>query len=83
MVGSDGVHLGTVDKVRGDRIILAKNDENAGGHHHSIPSRWIQTVDDKVTIRKTADEAMRLWKDEERSQALFEQEGRRSNGGIY
>lgn len=72
VVGSDGLHIGTVDKVRGDRIILTKNDENAGGHHHSIPSRWIQTVDDRVTIRKTAEEAMKHWKDEERSQAFFD-----------
>lgn len=70
VVGSDGGHVGTVDKVRGDRIVLTKNDTDAGGHHHSIPSRWIQTVDDKVTIRKTADEAKAAWKDEERG-AMF------------
>ncbi|MBB4841153.1 hypothetical protein HNP52_004250 [Sphingomonas kyeonggiensis] len=71
VVGSDGVHVGKVDKIRGDRIILAKHDADAGGHHHSIPSRWIQSVDDKVTLRKTADEAHAAWKDEERSGALF------------
>jgi len=71
VVGSDGSHVGKVDKVRGDRIILTKNDTDAGGHHHSIPSRWIQSVDDKVTLRKTADEAQAAWKDEERSGALF------------
>ena len=71
VVGSDGEHVGTVDKVRGDRIVLTKSDPDAGGHHHSIPSRWIQSVDDKVTIRKTADEAHAHWKDEERNQAMF------------
>jgi hypothetical protein len=71
VVGSDGSHVGTVDKVRGDRIILTKNDADAGGHHHSIPSRWIQSVEDKVTLRKTADEAKAAWKDEERSGAMF------------
>ncbi len=71
VLGSDGSHVGTVDKVRGDRVILTKNDADAGGHHHSIPSRWIQSVDDKVTLRKTADEAQAAWKDEERSGALF------------
>lgn len=68
VVGSDGEHVGTVDKVRGDRIILTKSDENAGGHQHSIPSRWIDSIDDKVKIRKTAAEAVKHWKDEERSQ---------------
>lgn len=71
VVGSDGQHVGTVDKVRGDRIILTKSDPDAGGHHHSIPSRWIESVDDKVTIRKSADEAKAAWRDEERSGALF------------
>ncbi|MBB5709854.1 DUF2171 domain-containing protein [Sphingomonas xinjiangensis] len=71
VLGSDGTHVGTVDKVRGDRIILTKSDSAAGGHHHSIPSRWVQTVDDKVTLRKTADEAKAHWKDEEQSGALF------------
>jgi hypothetical protein len=67
VVGSDGEHIGTVDKVRGDRIILAKGDADAGGRHHSIPSRWIDRVDDKVIVRKTGDEAMAHWRDEERS----------------
>ena len=71
VVGSDGGHVGTVDKVRGDRIILTKNDSDAGGRHHSIPSSWLQTVDDKVTISKSADEAHRHWRDEEQSSAMF------------
>ena len=71
VLGSDGSHVGTVDKVRGDRIILTKSDADAGGRHHSIPSRWIQSVDDKVTVRKTADEAKAHWRDEERSSAFF------------
>ena len=71
VVGSDGSHVGTVDKVRGDRIVLTKSDADAGGRHHSIPSRWIDQVSDKVTLRKTADEAQAEWRDEERNQALF------------
>lgn len=71
VLGSDGSHVGTVDKVRGDRIVLTKSDSDSGGHHHSIPSRWIDTVGDKVTLRKTADEARAAWKDEERSGAFF------------
>ena len=71
VVGSDGEHVGTVDKVRGDRVILTKNDKDAGGHHHSFPSSWLQTVDDKVTLSKTAAEAKTAWKDEERKGAMF------------
>jgi hypothetical protein len=75
VVGSDGSHVGTVDKVRGDRVVLTKSDTNAGGHHHSIPSRWIDSVSDKVVLRKTADEAQAAWKDEERSGAFFGNDG--------
>ena len=75
VLGSDGSHVGTVDKVRGDRIVLTKSDQDAGGRHHSIPSRWIQSVEDKVTLRKTAEEAKAEWRDEERNQAFFS-EGR-------
>ncbi len=71
VLGSDGSHVGTVDKVRGDRIILTKTDTDAEGRHHSIPSRWIQTVDDKLHLRKTADEAKNHWRDEEQSGAMF------------
>jgi len=70
VVGSDGAHVGTVDHVRGDRILLTKTDKDAGGHHHSIPSAWIQSVDDKVHISKTADQAHQAWRDEE-NRGLF------------
>ncbi|HEU0043871.1 DUF2171 domain-containing protein [Sphingomonas sp.] len=69
VVGSDGQHVGTVDKVRGDRIVLTKNDADAGGRHHSIPSRWLQSADGgKVVLRKTASEAQQHWPDEEREE---------------
>ena len=72
MVGSDGQHVGTVDKVRGARVILTKNDQDAGGHHHSFPSSWLQSVDGgKVTLSKTAADAKAAWKDEERKGAMF------------
>ncbi len=72
VVGSDGAHVGTVDKVRGDRILLTKNDKDAGGVHHSIPSRWIKAVDTQVTLAKTADEAKHAWTEEERKSAMFD-----------
>ncbi len=71
VVGSDDAHVGTVDKVRGDRIILTKSDPDAGGHHHSIPSRWVSSVDGKVQLRKSAAEAKQAWRDEEDQQAMF------------
>ena len=71
VVGSDGEHVGTVDKVKGDRIILTKNDKDAGGQHHSIPSNWITSVADKVTLNKSAADAKKAWEDEDSNSAMF------------
>lgn len=61
-----------MDKLRGDRIILSKNDQDAGGVHHSIPSSWIQSVDaQKVMLEKTAEQAQAAWRAEREQQALF------------
>jgi hypothetical protein len=80
VVGSDGTHVGKVDKVRGDRIILAKSDPNAGGMHHSVPCGWVETVDDKVTLNRTAEQAMSAWRNEDNGRALFEREDQGSEG---
>lgn len=77
VVGSDGEHVGTVDKLRGDRIILTKTDQDAHGVHHSIPSSWIKSVDaSKVTLEKTAAQAQDAWRAEREQGALF---GERDN----
>jgi hypothetical protein len=72
VVGSDGQHIGAVDKVLDDRIILTRTDPAAGGVHHSIPCSWVETVEGKVTVGKTAEEAMAQWRDEDSNRALFE-----------
>lgn len=80
VVGSDDSHVGTVDKVKDGRIILTRSDPNAGGHHHSIPCGWLESVDDKVRLNRTAEEAMKAWRDEETSRALFEDRDSGSDG---
>ena len=80
VIGSDGQHIGTVDKVRGDRIFLTRSDPSAGGHHHSIPCDWVDKVEDKVTISKTTEEARGAWRDEETNRALFEREDQGREG---
>ena len=78
--GSDGGHLGTVDKVRGDRIILTRSDPAAGGVHHWVPCAWIESVGDKVVLDRSADEARRAWQSEAESGAFFER-GDEGRGG--
>ncbi|HEX8126545.1 MAG TPA: DUF2171 domain-containing protein [Allosphingosinicella sp.] len=80
VVGSDGTHVGKVDKVRGDRIILAKSDPNAGGMHHSVPCGWVESVEDKVILNRTASSAMEAWRNEDTGRALFERPDQGSEG---
>lgn len=58
VIGSDGQHVGTVDKVEGDRIKLTKNDPQAQGQHHYIPLSAVASVEgDEVELNMSADEA--------------------------
>jgi len=75
VVGSDDEHVGTVDKVAGDRIILTKSDPESGGVHPSLSCSDIDRVEgDKVILDCSADKARDRWRDESRSRALFERE---------
>lgn len=60
VVGSDGQHVGTVDRVEGNQIKLTKRDDpdGSGQHHHYIPMSSVQQVDgDKVTLSVPAQQA--------------------------
>lgn len=83
VVGSDGQHVGTVDRVQGDRILLTKSDQDAHGHHHSIPCSWIKNVGDKVEIEKTAQEAQSAWREEEERSTFLGEEGRQRDPGPH
>lgn len=57
----DGNALGTVERVTGDRIYLTAEGDAAHGRRHSVPVRWIDSVDDKVRINKSQTEATSAW----------------------
>ncbi|MCK9918396.1 DUF2171 domain-containing protein [Microbacteriaceae bacterium K1510] len=59
--GSDGAHVGTVDYLDGGRIKLTKSDPKSGGRHHLIPVDWVDKIDDKVRLTKSAKDAMAQW----------------------
>lgn len=61
VVGSDGRHVGTVDKVEPDGIKLTRSDPGSGGHHHMIPMDWVASVDASVCLNKSAENAMNEW----------------------
>ena len=63
VVGSDGVHVGTVDHLEGkDQVKLAKSDPDAGGEHHYIPLAWVDRVEKKVHLKQSGAEARARWK---------------------
>ncbi|UIJ45369.1 DUF2171 domain-containing protein [Sphingomonas cannabina] len=62
VIGADGVHVGTVDRVEGDRIKLIKADSGEGshqGHHHYISLGLVAEVEgDKVRLSANGDVAV-------------------------
>ena len=53
VVGSDGLHIGTVDHVEGDRITMTRNDSPDGSHHYVALADVIR-ADDRVHVATTA-----------------------------
>jgi hypothetical protein len=84
VVGSDGEHVGTVDRVAGDRLILTRSEPESGGVHHSLSCTDLDRIEgDRVILDCKADKARERWRDESRSRALFEREDQgRAGPGI-
>ncbi|KQS64497.1 hypothetical protein ASG39_11100 [Rhizobium sp. Leaf371] len=60
VISADGVHVGTVDGVEGDRIKLTKKDNPVGhqDHHHFIALSLVDSVDEnRVRLSAKSDEA--------------------------
>ncbi|HVJ71516.1 MAG TPA: DUF2171 domain-containing protein [Sphingomicrobium sp.] len=71
VVGSDDEQVGTVDSVRGDRIILTKNDSE-DGRHHAISCTQVDRVEvDRVILDQPAAEAKRRFLNEDRTSGFF------------
>ena len=68
VIGADGVHVGTVDGVEGNRIKLTKKDSGEGsheGHHHYISGGLVASVDgDTVRLSANADVAVTFEEEE-------------------
>jgi hypothetical protein len=68
IIGADGVRVGTVDKVEGDRIKLTKEAAGEGsheGHHHFIARGLVAEVEgDKVRLSANADVALTFEEEE-------------------
>lgn len=63
VIGADGVHVGAVDRVEGNRIKLRISDAHGHhhGHHHFIELGFVAGVEgDKVRLSANADIAVTL-----------------------
>ena len=79
VIGADGVHVGTVDRVEGDRIKLTKKDSGPEvsegqssheGHHHFISIGLVADVEgDQVRLSANGDVAV-TFEEEESGQPL-------------
>ena len=68
VIGADGVHIGTVDKVEGNRIKLTKKDSGEGshkGHHHFVERGLVAGVEGNK-VRLSAIGAVAVTMEEEK-----------------
>ena len=73
VIGADGVHVGTVDKIENGRIKLTKADSGEGrheGHHHFIEAIYVAEVEgNKVRLSATGANAVLHEEEEDGGQA--------------
>lgn len=69
VIGADGVHVGTIDRIEEKRIKLTRKDAGQGsheGHHHYLSVGLIAEVEgDKVRLAAKGDVAVTLFEEEE------------------
>lgn len=66
VVGADGGHVGTVDKVEGQRLKLTKDDRGAGGRHHWLPLPMVADIEgDTLRLTVPLDRVAGYWENEE------------------
>jgi hypothetical protein len=69
VIGADGVHVGTVDKVEGNRIKLTRKDSGEGshkGHHHYFDRGLVAGVEGNK-VRLSATGAVAVTMEEEKT----------------
>jgi hypothetical protein len=68
VISADGVHVGTVDHLDGDRIKLTKSDSGQGsheGHHHYIPLGLVAEIEgERVRLSANGDVAVTFEEEE-------------------
>ena len=68
VIGADGVHIGTVDRVEGNRIKLTRKDSGEGshkGHHHYVDKGLVADIEGNK-VRLSANAAVAVMMEEEK-----------------
>lgn len=72
IIGADGLHVGTVDGVEGDRIKMIKADSGShSGHHHYISGGLVAGVEGNK-VRLSAKGTVALLLEEEKDGGALE-----------
>lgn len=65
VIGTDGKHVGTVDRLEDDGrfIKLTREDDGAThGRHHWIPANWVDRVaSGRLELDRSSEDARRDW----------------------
>ena len=64
VIGADGVHVGTVDHLQGDRIKLTKKDSSNQRHHYISTGLVADIEDGTVRLSANADVAVTFEEEE-------------------
>ncbi|WP_232491426.1 DUF2171 domain-containing protein [Novosphingobium kaempferiae] len=71
IIGADGVHIGTVDRVEGDRIKMTKADSGShSDHHHYIAGGLVAAVEGNQVRLSAAGAEAALLEEEEGGEPL-------------
>jgi hypothetical protein len=85
VVGADGVHVGTVDRVEGDRIKLTRKDSGQGshqGHHHYLSTGLVADIENgKVRLSATAANALMFQEEEDEGTSALVTGGASTSSG--
>lgn len=91
IIGADGVHVGTVDRVDGERIKLTKADSGGAGyggghegHHHYVPMGLVADIEADGSVRLSAngDVAVTFEEEEGGSDIAADGAGGSMSGGV-
>lgn len=73
VIGADGVHIGTVDHLDGDRIKLTRKDSGVAheDHHHYIPKGLFADIEgDQVRLSANGDVVAAMFEQEQSGEPI-------------